>query len=122
MAANVLVISPAFAEQQPDAARRFMAAHLRGQRDYYRAIQRNEGGRDEIIQILIKHTPIKDPNLYTRLLTSPVDPNSELNPRLLDPAHDFYLRQGVVSQPVDVSRLIDRSYADYALERLGRQE
>jgi NitT/TauT family transport system substrate-binding protein len=122
MAANVLAISPAFAEQQAEAARRFMAAHLRGQRDYYRAIQRNEGGRDEIIQILIKHTPIKDPSLYSRLLTSPVDPNSELNPRLLDPAHDFYLRQGVVSQSVEVSRLIDRSYADYALERLGRQE
>lgn len=120
MAANVLVISPPFADQQPEAARRFLTAHLRGQRDYYRAIQRGEGGRDDIVQILIKYTPIKDPNLYDKLLTAPVDPNLELDGRLLDPAQDFYVRHGIVPQRVEPSQVVDRSYAEYALQRLGR--
>jgi NitT/TauT family transport system substrate-binding protein len=118
---SVMMISPRFAEQQPEAARRFVTAHMRGQRDYYRAVQLDEGGRDEIVQILIKHTPIKDPNLYTKLLTSAVDPNSEMDPRPLEALQDYYLKLGVVPQKVDVrTQILDRSYAEYALQRLGR--
>jgi NitT/TauT family transport system substrate-binding protein len=117
---NVMTISPLFAEREPEAARRFVTAHLRGQRDYYRAIQANEGGRDEIIQILSQYTPIKDPKLYDRLLTSPVDPNMTLDPRILDEIQDYYVKFGTLLQRVDVSQVLDRTYADYALARLGR--
>jgi NitT/TauT family transport system substrate-binding protein len=117
---NVLSISPVFAERQPEAARRFVAAYLRGQRDYYRAVQLNEGGRDDIVQILIKYTPIKEPRLYEGLLTSPVDPNAVMDPRILNDVEDWYVRFGTVQQKVDVSQVLDRSYADYALARLGR--
>jgi NitT/TauT family transport system substrate-binding protein len=117
---NVMMMSPQFTEQQPEAARRFITAHLRGVRDYYRAVQRNEGGRDEIVQILIKYTPIKDPKLYTRLLTSPVDPNLELSERSLEEIQDYFMRIGLLPQRIDVRQVLDRSYADYALQRLGR--
>ncbi len=120
MPGNVLTISPVFAAREPEAARRYITAHLRGQRDYYRAIQRDEGGRDEIIQILMKYTPIQDPRLYTRLLTSPVDPNMTLDPRPLEEIRDYYLKFGTLQQRVEVSQVLDRSYADYALQRLGR--
>jgi NitT/TauT family transport system substrate-binding protein len=117
---NVMMMSPQFTEQQPEAARRFITAHLRGVRDYYRTVQANEGGRDEIVQILIKYTPIKDPKLYGRLLTSPVDPNLALDPRSLEEIQDYFLRSGLVPQRIDVRQVLDRSYADYALQRLGR--
>ncbi|HEY7061185.1 MAG TPA: ABC transporter substrate-binding protein [Chloroflexota bacterium] len=117
---NVLTISPIFAERQPEAARRFITAYLRGQRDYYRAIQLNEGGRDDIVQILIKYTPIKDPKLYDGLLTSPVDPNAVMDPRILNDVEDYYVKFGTVKEKVDSSQVLDRSYADYALQRLGR--
>jgi NitT/TauT family transport system substrate-binding protein len=118
---NVLTISPVFAERQPEAARRFVTAYLRGQRDYYRAVQRNAGGREEIVQILIKYTPIKDPRLYEGLLTSPVDPNAVMDPRILNDVEDWYVQFGTVPQKVDVSQVLDRRYADYALARLGRE-
>ncbi len=118
---NVLTLSPVFAERQPEAARRFITAYLRGQRDYYRAVQQNTGGRDEIVQILIKYTPIKDPKLYEGLLTSPVDPNAVMDPRILNDIEDWYVQFGTVPQKVDVSQVLDRSYADYALARLGRE-
>ena len=120
VAANVMTMSPLFGDQQPGAARRFITAHLRGLRDYYRAAQRNEGGRDEIVQILVKHTPMKNPNQYGRLLTSPVDPNLELSPRSLEEIQDYFVRTGLLTQSVDVRQVLDRSYADYALQRLGR--
>lgn len=120
MVGNVLTLSPVLADKQPEAARRFVTARLRGIRDYYRAIQQNDGGRDEIVQILIKHTPIKDPNLYGRLLTSPVDPNSPLAERPLNELQDYYLKTGAVQQRVDVRQVADPSYTDYALQRLGR--
>ncbi|HWP28116.1 MAG TPA: ABC transporter substrate-binding protein [Chloroflexota bacterium] len=117
---NVMTISPRFAAQHPEAARRYVTAHLRGQRDYYRAVQRNEGGRDEIVQILMKYTPIKDPALYARLLTSPVDPNLTLDAQPLNEIQDYYVKFGTLQQRVDVSQVLDRSYAEYALARLGR--
>jgi NitT/TauT family transport system substrate-binding protein len=120
MVGNVLTISPVLAERNPEAARRFVTARLRGIRDYYRAIQQNDGGRDEIVQILIKYTPIKDPNLYGRLLTSPVDPNSPLTERPLNELQDYYVQTGAVQQRVDVRQVVDPSYTDYALQRLGR--
>ena len=117
---NVMTISPIFAERQPEAARRFITAHLRGQRDYYRAVQRNEGGRDDVVQILIKYTPIKDPKLYEGLLTSPVDPNAVMDPRILNDVEDYYVKFGTVPQKVDIGQVLDRTYVDYALARLGR--
>ncbi|HLH21347.1 MAG TPA: ABC transporter substrate-binding protein [Chloroflexota bacterium] len=120
MVGNVLTISPVFADKQPEAARRFVTARLRGIRDYYRAVQQNDGGRDDIVQILIKYTPIKDPNLYGRLLTSPVDPNGGMPERPLSELQDYYVQTGAVQQPVDVRQVLDPSYTDYALGRLGR--
>src|SRR5262249_3886904 len=37
-----------FAAQQPEAARRFLVAYLRGQRDYYRTFVLHESSREEL--------------------------------------------------------------------------
>ena len=120
MVGNVLTVSPVIAERNPEAVRRFVTARLRGIRDYYRAVQRDEGGRDEIVQILIKHTPVKEASLYGRLLTSPADPNGAMPERPLTELQDYYLRVGSVPQRIDVAQVMDGSYNDYALGRLGR--
>jgi NitT/TauT family transport system substrate-binding protein len=120
MVGNLLTMSPVIPDRNPEAVRRFITARLRGVRDYYRAVQQHDGSRDEIVQILIKHTPIKDPNLYGRLLTSPVNPNSPLDERPMNELQDYYLRTGAVQQRVDVRQVIEPSYTEYALQRLGR--
>lgn len=116
----IVMMSPVFASQQPEAARRFMTAHLRGQRDYWRAFIKNEGGRDEIIQILTKYTPLKDPAQYARLGWHGVDPNGAVDTAVLDDMQAYFLRSGTQQQRLDLARVIDRSYLEYALERLGR--
>ena len=116
----MLVVSPVFAKEQPEAVRRFVVAHLRGQRDYYRAIMKDEGGKEEIYQILARHTPVKDLSLYARIGMHAVDPNGGMDERILDDYQDFFIKAGTQQRKIDLSRVIDRSYVNAALERLGR--
>ena len=100
--------------------RRFAVAHLRAQRDYWRAFVKEEGGKDEIIQIFTKHTAIKDPALYARMSMHGVEPNGLVDERVLNDMQDFFVRVGNQREKIDLGRVIDRSYVDYALARLGR--
>jgi NitT/TauT family transport system substrate-binding protein len=115
-----LMLSPVFAQQQPEAARRFLVAYLRGQRDYYRTFVKHEGGREEFDQILMRHTPIKEPHLFTRMATHDVDPNGVLDPTVLDQMQDYFVKYSTQPRKVDLSRVLDGSYAEYAVARLGR--
>jgi hypothetical protein len=90
------------------------------QRDYYRAIVKNEGGREEIVESLIRHTPVKDAGLYARMGMHAVDPNGAMDGRVLDDYQDYFVRMGTQQRKLDLGRIIDRSYVDYALQRLGR--
>jgi len=109
-----------FTRQQPEAARRYVTAQLRGTRDFWRAFMKNEGGQAEIIDILVKYLPIKDPAVVARTMNFSVDPNGELNESRLNEAQDYFVRIGNQQQRLDLSRVIDYSYRDYALQRLGR--
>jgi NitT/TauT family transport system substrate-binding protein len=117
---QALILSPVFAKDQPEAAKRFVTAHLRGQRDYYRAFVKNEVGRDELVPILTKNTNIKDPDLYARMGTHGVDPNGAIDLAVLDELQGYYVRYGTQQQRVESARAVDASYVDYALQRLGR--
>ena len=119
LVAMVQFMSPIIA-QNPDVGRRFVTAYLRGQRDYYRAFVQGAGGKEEMMQILLQYTPIREPRLIERMATHRVEPNGEMDPRTLYELQDYFLRFGSQQQSVDLSRVIDSSYADYAVSRLGR--
>jgi NitT/TauT family transport system substrate-binding protein len=120
LVAMTLIMSPVFARDQAEGARRFVTAYLRGQRDYYRAVMKDEGGKDELWQILSQYTPIHDLSLFPRMATHDVDPNGELDPRTIEEQQDYYTRFGTQQRKLDVSRVLDASYSQYAVERLGR--
>jgi NitT/TauT family transport system substrate-binding protein len=115
-----MLLSPVYAQERPEAARRFVTAHLRGQRDFHRVFIKGEGSRDELIPILVEHTNIKDADLYARMGTHGVDPNGAMDVAVLDDLQEHFIRYGVQQQRVDTSKLVDPSYVDYALQRLGR--
>jgi NitT/TauT family transport system substrate-binding protein len=117
---QVLYASEAFIQENPEAVRRFVTAHLRGQRDYYRAVIKDEGGKDEVFQILARHTAVKDLALYPRMGMHAVDPNGGMDERILDDYQDYFVKAGTQQRKIDLTKVIDRTYVDYALERLGR--
>ncbi|HLH21903.1 MAG TPA: ABC transporter substrate-binding protein [Chloroflexota bacterium] len=118
----VMVIGPQFAAEQPEAARRYVTAYLRAVRDYYRAFVSNENpaGREQFTQVLMKHTPVKDPALYPLMGWPGVDPNGGLDEGMLDEMQDYLLRKGTIREKTASERIVDHSYVAYALERLGR--
>jgi NitT/TauT family transport system substrate-binding protein len=120
---TVLMMGPQFAADQPEAARRFLVAHLQGLRYYYHAFVKNDrpADRAEIFEILTRYTPTKDASRYAALGMHGVEPNGELSERMLQEVEQTFQAMGAIQEPVDVSKIVDRSYVDYALERLGRE-
>jgi NitT/TauT family transport system substrate-binding protein len=118
--AGALLISPVFAHDQSEAARRFVLATLQGVRDYYRAINQGLGGREAIVQILIKDTNLKDPALYDSLGMPLYAPNGDFDPATMDQFQDFLIGSGTMQERVPLERWYDRSYLDDAFGVLGR--
>jgi ABC-type nitrate/sulfonate/bicarbonate transport system substrate-binding protein len=117
---GILAYAPQFVQTQPEAARRFMVAYLRGVRDYVDAF--NTGtGQDEIVDILIKHTPIKDRAVYATMAPAGFEPNGRINVEFLRAEQDLYAREGLLTDPMDLAALVDHQYVDYAAARLGRR-
>jgi NitT/TauT family transport system substrate-binding protein len=113
------IVSPVFAKAHPDAVRRFVKAHLRGQRDYYRTIEQGQGDKEAVFQVLAKYTAIKDLSLYARMGLPNVDPNDGIDEKLLDQYQDFYVRAGTQKTKADLSKVINREYVNDALKELG---
>jgi NitT/TauT family transport system substrate-binding protein len=116
---GMIAYSPQFAAQR-GPAERFMLAYLKGLRDYVDAFD-GGAGQDEIVDILIKHTPVKDRAVYATMKPAGFEPNGRVNVDYLIAEQDLYVREGMMTETVDIPSLIDHSYADYAVERLGRR-
>jgi NitT/TauT family transport system substrate-binding protein len=108
-------------DKDPDQAKAFSVAFLKGVRDYHDAMK---GGpkRAEVVAICIKYTSLKDKALYDKMQWSYMDPNAELSIANLRDQQDWYAGRGKVPQKVDVEKMIDTRLLDAALLKLGRAE
>ncbi|MFL6798547.1 MAG: ABC transporter substrate-binding protein [Xanthobacteraceae bacterium] len=106
-----------------DTAERFMSAYLRGVRLYNDALKegRLNGPRaDEVIDILVKHTAIKDRGIFRRMVPSYCNPNGEVNAASLARDLAFFRELGLIERKdVTVETVIDPSFARAAVARLG---
>jgi NitT/TauT family transport system substrate-binding protein len=126
--AQSIIVSESFATQQREAVRRYVTAWLRGQRDYYRTIEKGEGDPGPILEILTRYTALQDLGLYEAVMMdnglNHVDSNggAPLQRMIPDaaPFQEYFVRVGHLAQPVDLAPFIDSSFLDYALQRLGR--
>ena len=97
-----------------------MVALLKGIRDFYDGMNRDVN-RDAILDIVTSHLEVRDRAPYASVRV-PVDPNGQFNAELLQNDVDWYVANGFSPQRVDVTRSIDRSFVDYALQQLGRYQ
>ena len=120
--AGALAVSPEFAKKQPEAAQRFVNAFLRGARDYYSGFMQGND-KSAVIQSLIKHTTIKDPNQYAQIGLPSYDPNCSTDPIASWAAfQDYYVKRGIQERSVDMTPYVDFSLIDHALDLMGRVE
>ncbi|HZS01138.1 MAG TPA: ABC transporter substrate-binding protein [Chloroflexota bacterium] len=115
----VVMYGPKLVEEQQDVARRWMIAYLRGVRDYNDAFGPKRQGREQVIQTLIKHTPIKDAATYEEIRPAGLDPDGKLDLASIRSDLAYYEQSGRVTQQIDLNQVIDTSFAEYAVQQLG---
>jgi NitT/TauT family transport system substrate-binding protein len=114
-----ILYGPNYVTRDPDAGRRFMLAYLRGVRDYYNAVIANRGGREQIIEVLMRQTPYKDRALYDRILWVYMDPNLTLIEDDLRTTMQWFVDKGLLERPTELNVAVDRRFMQNALSVLG---
>lgn len=117
MVASILY-GPSFVEKQPDAARGWMIAYIKGVRDYIRA-WKSGSIPDDVIQAAIKYGNTKDPAAIRRSPLAPINPDGFTYPASMKLDLDYFVEAGYVRDPPALDKVIDRSFADYAVSKLG---
>lgn len=118
----VVLYAGDFVKTNPDAARRFMRAYLRGVRDYNDVLKdgRIAGpGADAVIAILTTYTAIKDAALYRTITTHGCNPDGKVNEASLRTDLQFFKDQGLIQGIVSVEQAEDNSFVDAAVKALG---
>jgi NitT/TauT family transport system substrate-binding protein len=120
---SVLMYGGSFVQQQPEAARRFMVAYLRGVRGYEDAFTKNVD-RAAVVDLLIERLPVKDRALYDRMLEGGtllyMNPDGYAAVESIAWDQDWLVEQGLAHTKLDLGRVIDHQFVEYALARLGR--
>jgi len=107
-----------FARDQPEVAKRWMLAYVKGVR-YYNDAFRKGLNKAEVIQILARQTKVK-PEVLERAVPVGLNPDGYVNFDGL--ADDLRLLRelGYIKEAVDIKQLVDNQYADFAVKQLGR--
>jgi ABC-type nitrate/sulfonate/bicarbonate transport system substrate-binding protein len=115
---SVVLYGPQFVANNPEAARRYMVAYLRAVRDYNDAFLKGVN-KDQIVQIVMKHAPLRDASLFDKIGYTALNPDGKLNAQDLREGLQWFVDHGLTQQAPDMSQVIDTSFAEYAVSRLG---
>jgi NitT/TauT family transport system substrate-binding protein len=105
-----------------DVAQRFMNAYVRAARVYNDALKdgRLAGkGTDEIIDLLVERTNIKDRAIYRSITPQGMNPDGCPNKTGLRHDFAFYAEMGWVDKKLDPDSLVDESFCNKASAKLG---
>jgi len=117
---TMIFYSPAFSTQRTETGKKFMAAYVKGLRDYLDAMDKNKH-YDAVVGILTKESSLKDPALFKKLGLPGFDPNAGL---LLDAVKTnlkWFVDHGDVKTAPDVEKIYDPRYLDYAMTVDGKR-
>jgi NitT/TauT family transport system substrate-binding protein len=117
---GVLMYGPTIARLGSDAGDRIMHAYVRGLRDYYDAFGLKHRDEADVIAILTRYTSVKDPALYRKMGWDYMNPDGYVNADSVAEDLKWYVAHGYVQEPPDLSTVVDNSFVDHALQRLGK--
>jgi NitT/TauT family transport system substrate-binding protein len=113
--------APTFTRERPDVARRFMVGYLQAVRAYNDAFFKGVN-KPEIVDILVRHTTLKDAALYDRIVPPGLNPDGAIGIPSLQGDLDWYRQRGVVQADISVDQMVDNQYVEYALQQLGKYQ
>lgn len=115
-----LFYSPQFAADRKDVAVRFMAAYIRGVRDYNAAFF---GVRDPVkfkaaVEILKKYTNVTDDAAYDKMIPVGLDKNGRLNVESMKADAGYFKSQSYIKTDPNWALLVDNRFVDEAIGML----
>ena len=118
----VLMYGENFISRRGEEAQRFMNAYVAALRFYNRALANGHltgETSDEVIRILSKHTPLKDPKLWRKITAQATDPNGRLDMPSLQYSLDFWRAQGYIDHDVPLADVVDTRFVERAVKELS---
>ena len=113
--------SPKFMAEEQDVSLRFMAAYLKGVRDYNDAFIKGIE-KDEIIKIMTMHTALKDPELWEKVNVTGLDPDGKMFIEDIEKQFNVYKENDAIRGDVDLDKAIDTSITEKAVEIIGEYD
>lgn len=113
--------SPDFMSKEQDVSLRFMTAYLKGVRDYNDAFIKGEDKKD-VIDIMTKHTSLKDVALWEKVFVTGLDPDGKMFLDDIKKQYNAYKENGAISGDVNLDKAIDTKMTEKAVEILGAYE
>src|SRR5579884_2453748 len=110
--------STEFITNNPDAGKRFLVAYTKAMRLVEDGFFKNKG-RDEVVQLYIKHTQAKDPRSYDEQTPTENEVNANVNRQAVEQAQEYFVSHGWQKSKVDVNQVVDASFGDYVRQVLG---
>lgn len=102
-----------------DVAQNFMTAYMRGVRVYNDAFAPGKGkDTEKVIEIIARRAGV-DAKVVREASKGGLDPNQHVGTSELEAFQKFFLEQNYLRQPIDVSKIVDQSFAKAAVVKLG---
>ncbi|SEQ52365.1 NitT/TauT family transport system substrate-binding protein [Piscibacillus halophilus] len=114
--------SPKFLTEERDVAQRFMAAYLKGVRDYNDAFIKETGDLDRVIEIMTEYTALKDPELWKKVGVTGLNPNGRMFVEDIKNQYEVYKENGAIKGEVDFDQAVDTSLVEEVLDLIGEYE
>jgi NitT/TauT family transport system substrate-binding protein len=114
----VVFFSENFATNQPEQARAFMVAYVRGLRDYLAAFRYGQGA-EGVIDDMARALRVSDKSLFQKMRVTGFDPDGCVDAPSVEVAQNWFAGHGLIPRTVDVSSVVDASFCRHAREVLG---
>jgi NitT/TauT family transport system substrate-binding protein len=118
MTIAVIMVNADWAKKNTPVLRNYYTAYLRGVRDYCDAYH-GAPVKEEIIAALIRHGSERRPELLRRYPWPARSPDGRINVASMLDMQDWYVKNSFAHARFPAERLVDTSYADYAVQKLG---
>jgi len=104
-------------KQNPELARKFFLALVKGGRDYCQAYHHGPN-RAEVVDIMFKYKVAASADALDKMAWQARNPNGRFNIASILDLQDWFFKEGIIKQKFPAERLVDADYADYAEKNL----
>jgi NitT/TauT family transport system substrate-binding protein len=118
MTIAVIMANSDWVKANPDLVRRYMTAWLRGARMYCQAYH-GASNRQEIIDELVNTKTAPSRELLEKFPWPARSPNGKINVASMLDINKWYVENKMSAKQFPAERIIDSSYIDYAIQKLG---